>query len=239
MAATNHDHANQSFPMIRGPCLVLDFAEFDSVLEAIEFSCSIICVRDLGMHNRLSITNITDNHELQCSVFSPCLRGEDFSRLILTTETRRTLRTTWFSIVLLISCLTLVAMPASAQRQARQTATTPAIPSPRSVLGFNPGDDRTIADWKQISDYFSRLDKASDRVQVQTIGNSTLGRTMIAAFISAPENIRNLEKYKTIQTRLADPRKAPTDTDRDQLIHDGKTVVVISCSIHSTEIVAS
>ena len=225
--------------MIRGPCLVLDFAEFDSVLEAIEFSCSIICVRDLGMHNRLSITNITDNHELQCSVFSLCLRGEDFSRLILTTETRRTLRTTWFSIVLLISCLTLVAMPASAQRQARQTATTPAIPSPRSVLGFNPGDDRTIADWKQISDYFSRLDKASDRVQVQTIGNSTLGRTMIAAFISAPENIRNLEKYKTIQTRLADPRKAPTDTDRDQLIHDGKTVVVISCSIHSTEIVAS
>jgi hypothetical protein len=117
-----------------------------------------------------------------------------------------------------------------------------AIPSPRSVLGFTPGDDRTIADWKQISDYFARLDKASDRVQVQTIGQSTLGRSMIVAFISAPENIRNLAKYKEIQRQLADPRLNPADGDIDfsgQLVKNGKTVVVISCSIHSTEIVAS
>lgn len=113
------------------------------------------------------------------------------------------------------------------------------VPSPRSVLGFNPGDDRTIADWKQITDYFTKLDRASDRVQVQAVGTSTLGRTMIAAFISAPENIRSLEKYKTIQARLADPRKVLSDGEREQLISDGKTVVVISCSIHSTEIVAS
>ena len=107
------------------------------------------------------------------------------------------------------------------------------------MFGFNPGDDKTIADWKQITDYFARLDRASDRVQVQTIGQSTLGVPLIAAFISAPENIRSLEKYKAIQARLADPRKAMTDAERDQLVRDGKTVVVISCSIHSTEIVAS
>ncbi len=110
---------------------------------------------------------------------------------------------------------------------------------PRAILGFNPGDDRTIADWKQITAYFERLDRASDRVQVVPIGTSTLGRQMIAAFISAAENIRNLEKYKTMQARLADPRKVATGAERDQLVRDGKTVVVISCSIHSTEIVAS
>ncbi|HXI25408.1 MAG TPA: M14 family metallopeptidase [Pyrinomonadaceae bacterium] len=131
---------------------------------------------------------------------------------------------------------------AEAQRRAQTTTTASSIPSPRAVLGFNPGDDRTIADWKQISDYFARLDRASDRVEVRNIGTSTLGRTMIAAFISAPENIRSLEKYKEIQRRLADPRLNPKDGDVDfsgQLIRDGKTVVVISCSIHSTEIVAS
>jgi hypothetical protein len=133
----------------------------------------------------------------------------------------------------------LVAAAANAQRRLTAPATTQSIPSPRSVFGFNPGDDRTIIDWKQIRDYFARLDKASDRVQVETIGTSTLGRTMIAAFISAPENIRNLDKYKAIQARLADPRKVTSDTERDGLIRDGKTVVVISCSIHSTEIVAS
>jgi hypothetical protein len=110
--------------------------------------------------------------------------------------------------------------------------------SPRAVLGFNPGDDRTIADWGQITNYFTRLG-SSNRVRVQTIGQSTLGRPLIAVFISAPENIRNLEKYKAIQARLADPRKVLNDAERDQLIREGKTVVVISCSIHSTEIVAS
>ena len=141
------------------------------------------------------------------------------------------------SLVVLIGIL-ILATSASAQRQ---RATTPAtsLPSPRSVFGFDPGDDRTIIDWKQITDYLTRLDKASDRVSLQNIGTSTLGRTMIAAFISAPENIRSLEKYQAIQARLADPRKVRNETERDQLVQDGKTVVVISCSIHSTEIVAS
>jgi hypothetical protein len=107
------------------------------------------------------------------------------------------------------------------------------------VLGFTPGDDRTIADWKQITDYFAKLDKASDRVLVQTIGQSTLRRPIIAALISARENILGLNRYKEIQQKLADPRKVPTAFDRDRLIRDGKVVVAISCSIHSTEIVAS
>ena len=133
----------------------------------------------------------------------------------------------------------VIGMAIGVQAQRTRPATAATVPSPQSVFGFNPGDDRKIIDWKQITDYFARLDKASDRVQVQTIGTTTLGRTMIAAFISAPENIRSLENYKAIQARLADPRKISGDAERDQLTADGKTVVVISCSIHSTEIVAS
>src|SRR2546423_6173208 len=111
-------------------------------------------------------------------------------------------------LIALIATVIFVSASARAQRPRPQTVS---IPSPRLILGFNPGDDRTIADWKQIGDYFTRLDAASDRVQLQTIGKSTLGRTMFVAFISAPENIRNLEKYKDIQRRLADPRLNPAD----------------------------
>ena len=135
-----------------------------------------------------------------------------------------------------------VALSLTVQAQRKRAEPLNTIPSPRSVFGFNPGDDRTIVDWKQITDYFARLDRASDRVQVQTIGQSTLGRPLIAAFISAPENIRNLEKYKDIQRQLADPRLSPAGGSVDSsanLIKEGKTVVAISCSIHSTEIVAS
>ena len=112
-------------------------------------------------------------------------------------------------------------------------------PSPQSVLGFNPTDDKTIADWTQITNYFSRLDAASNRVTVREIGKTTLGKPLIVAFISAAENIRNLDRYREISAKLADPRTIRNPAELETLIKNGKTIVSISCSIHSTEIVAS
>ena len=126
----------------------------------------------------------------------------------------------------------------SAQKRARVLAFS-SVPAPKTVLGFAPGDERTIADWSQITDYFARLDKASDRVLVQTIGETTLKRPIIVAVISARENLLVLDKYKEIQRRLSDPRLVKNDEERERLVQDGKVVVTISCSIHSTEIVAS
>lgn len=144
-----------------------------------------------------------------------------------------------FDICLLAICLVVAA--SSSARAQRRPITHPAalVPSPKSVLGFEPGDDRTVADWRQITDYFARLDKASDRVLVQSIGESTLKRPLIVAFISSRENLVELNKYRQIQQQLADPRLVSSPQERDGLIRDGKVVVTISCSIHSTEIVAS
>ena len=140
-------------------------------------------------------------------------------------------------VVALSAILYLTAASASVPAQNGSRAAV--VPSPKAVLGFTPGDDRTIADWNQITDYFARLDKASDRVSVQTLGQSTLKRPLIVAYISARENILALQKYKDIQRQLADPRLVSGELQRDRLLAQGKTVVVISCSIHSTEIVAS
>src|SRR5436309_10870741 len=114
---------------------------------------------------------------------------------------------------LLLSTISLVVLISAVYAQPKRESTTRIIPSPRSVLGFNPGDDRTIADWKQITDYFARLDKASDRVTVQTIGTSTLGKPIVVAILSAPENILALNKYKDIQRRLADPRQVANEQE--------------------------
>ena len=43
-------------------------------------------------------------------------------------------------------------------------AQTRAVPTPASVLGFEPGADRKLPRWKQVTDYFTALDKASPRV---------------------------------------------------------------------------
>ena len=107
------------------------------------------------------------------------------------------------------------------------------------MLGFNPTDDKTIADWKQITDYFAKLDKASNRVTVKEIGKTTNGKPLIVAFISSSENIKDLEGYRRISAKLADSRTVKGAAELEDLVKKGKTIVSIACSIHSTEIVAS
>jgi len=109
------------------------------------------------------------------------------------------------------------------------------IPAPASVIGFEPGTDRKLPTWKQITDYFTTLDKASPRVSVRTLGKTTLGRPFLVAFISEPPTLANLERYRQIQRKLMDPRLR-TAGEREKLVADGKLVVLITSSIHSTEV---
>ena len=122
----------------------------------------------------------------------------------------------------------------------RATARTEAaqIPTPEDILGFRPGDDRKLASWNQVTEYFHKLAAASDRVKFEQLGKSTMGVPFVLATISAPENLARLEEYKKIQDLLADPRKLERNPDRQarQLIARGKTIVLITCGIHSTEV---
>lgn len=124
------------------------------------------------------------------------------------------------------------------------TETDPHIPTPESVLGFKIGEDKKLAKWEQFVTYFNKVAEASNRIQVQELGKTTLKRPFIAAVISSPENLNRLDQFREIQRKLADPRLITTDsvvegnTSKvvDDLIHSGKTIVVITCSIHSTEV---
>ena len=109
-----------------------------------------------------------------------------------------------------------------------------AIPTPASILGFEPGADRHLPSWKQIVDYFTALDKASPRVSVRTLGKTTLGRPFIVAFISDSSTLANLEHYRQIQRKLMDPRLQAAG-ERQKLIDEGKNVILVTSAIHSTE----
>ena len=115
------------------------------------------------------------------------------------------------------------------------------IPTPKDTLGFTPGDDRKLASWSSIVDYFKKLDAASDRVMFEEIGKTTMGAPFVYATISSPENLKDLEKYKEMNAELADPRKLQRrrglpETYADYRIKNGKTIVLITCGIHSTEV---
>jgi len=117
------------------------------------------------------------------------------------------------------------------------------IPAPEDVLGFRPGDDRKLASWAQVIEYFQNLAAASDRVKLEEIGKSTMGAPFVYATISTPENLKRLDEFKEVQRQLADPRilgspgnPALADRKAAALIARGKTIVAITCGIHSTEV---
>jgi Zinc carboxypeptidase len=113
------------------------------------------------------------------------------------------------------------------------------VPSPDSVLGFHIGDDRKLADWSQVVDYFQEVAAAApDRVKFEEVGKSTLGKPFVALVISSADNMKNLDHYREIQQRLADPRGL-TDAEADALVHQGKAMVLITCTVHSTEVAST
>ncbi|MEP7346113.1 MAG: M14 metallopeptidase family protein, partial [Gemmatimonadaceae bacterium] len=122
----------------------------------------------------------------------------------------------------------VLAMPSPAASQG-------AIPTPASILGWEPGTDRKLPTWKQVTDYFQALDKASPRVTVRTLGKTTLGRPFLVAFISDPATLANLERYRQIQRKLMDPRLRGA-SELPRLLDEGKNVILITSSIHSTEV---
>ncbi len=104
------------------------------------------------------------------------------------------------------------------------------IPAPQSILGFRPGDDFRLATWPQVVDDFRKVDAASDRVVVRELGRTTEDRPYIVAIVSSPDTITRLNRFRQLQARVADPRIPGPDP-----LPESKPVVVITCSIHSTE----
>jgi len=118
------------------------------------------------------------------------------------------------------------------------TKTSDSPPSPEEFLGFRVGEDRKLADWPQIVEYFKRLASSSKRVKVDVLGETTENNPFVRAIISSAENLNNLEKIQENQMRICNPTGLREEEDK-QLVADGKTIVLITCSIHSTEIAAS
>jgi hypothetical protein len=139
------------------------------------------------------------------------------------------------SLLSLFAAITLAAgsIPAASVR-----AQSPSIPSPESVLGYRVGADRKLADWPQIVGYFGKLAAASPAVSIQTLGKSTMGKPLIAAIISTPENVKRREEIFRAQRELADPRILKSASEAALYAHQ-PAVLVIQCNIHSDEIASS
>ncbi len=116
----------------------------------------------------------------------------------------------------------------------------PQVPSPADHFGFAMGAAGKLANWDELSAYYEALARAGDRVAVDTLGLSTAGRPFVMLTITSPENHRRLDRLKEVQLRLADPRThadgAEGEAELEALLEEGRTVVMITHAIHSTEV---
>jgi hypothetical protein len=108
------------------------------------------------------------------------------------------------------------------------------VPSPEKILGHIVGAPNKLTYVKDINAYMRDLEKASRRLKVFSIGKSEEGREMILVAVSDEDHIANLDRYRDITARLADPRRTP-QAEADKLIAEGLPMYWASGSIHSPE----
>ena len=131
----------------------------------------------------------------------------------------------WHAVILFLL------IPVSAPGQGK-------ITTPKEQFGFNLGDDYQLANYRQLAEYWKRLDQESDRVILEDIGKTAEGRTMWMAIITSAENHKKLSRYKEISGRLARAEEL-TDEQARALADEGRAVVWIDVGLHATEVLGA
>ncbi len=112
------------------------------------------------------------------------------------------------------------------------------IVTPEDSIGFPVGADFKLARWETILDYFHHLAENSNRVELQIRGNTTEGLDFALIVISSPDNLAHLERYKDYQRSLAHPDQFDR-SELERFSREGKSIVLINCNLHSTEVASS
>ena len=133
----------------------------------------------------------------------------------------------WITIFVLAAATTLTAASAVTPPQA-------AVTTPAQQFGHDFGDDYFLANYQQLSAYWQKLDRESDRMVLQSIGKTAEGRDQLMAIVTSPENHRNLARYKEISRRLA-LAEGLSEAEARALAREGKAVVWIDGGLHATE----
>ncbi|HXW07888.1 MAG TPA: M14 family metallopeptidase [Vicinamibacterales bacterium] len=125
-----------------------------------------------------------------------------------------------------LAALTLI-QPASARQSPAQT--------PEAFFGFRIGTDGELARYPRILEYLQHLATTTDRLTWEEVGKTTMGNPYVLAIVSAPENLKRLERLVEINRRLADPRGL-SEAEAQKLAAEGRAFYFLYATIHSTEV---
>jgi hypothetical protein len=111
------------------------------------------------------------------------------------------------------------------------------VTSPKQQFGYDIGADYVLPNYKQLSEYWRKLDSESDRMVVQSIGKTAEGRDQLMAIVTSPANHAKLARYKEIARHLALAHLP--EEQAHALAAEGKAVVWIDGGLHATEVLGA
>src|SRR5437588_10926300 len=120
----------------------------------------------------------------------------------------------------------------------RPAPAAPPVTSPKAYFGFNMGDDYCLANYQQLSGYWSKLERESDRLKVVRIGVTEEGRPQLMGIVTSGANHRELVRYQDIARRLA-LVDGVTEAEARKLSDGGKAVVWIDGGLHASEVLCA
>ena len=136
------------------------------------------------------------------------------------------------ALLLLCTCLVLVA-PARAQHALAEAGPfDPAVPTPRSVLGYEVGDHFTPH--HLLMRYLERVAAASPRVRLDTVAHTFEGREVVMVIVTGEANRQRLDQIRADAGRLADPRGAAA-AELDAAVARLPAIVWLGYSVHGPE----
>jgi hypothetical protein len=108
------------------------------------------------------------------------------------------------------------------------------VPTPLAFNGYIAGAEGKLTYAEDVYRYMRALEAASPRVKVFSIGKTEEGRELVVVAVANEETIANLDRYRDITKRLADPRQL-TDEEAKALIAQGKPMYYLTGAMHSPE----
>jgi hypothetical protein len=109
------------------------------------------------------------------------------------------------------------------------------VPTPEKFLGYVIGTPNVLTYASKAAEYLRVLEKSSKRIRVVSMGPSEEGREMVVALISDEANLRKLDRIKTVNGLLGDPRKIKSDAEAQKLIEEAVPMYWATGGMHATE----
>jgi hypothetical protein len=108
------------------------------------------------------------------------------------------------------------------------------VPTPKAVLGHIVGAPDVLSYPEEIYRYMRAVAAKTNRVKVFSIGETEEGREMIAVVVADEKTIADLDRYKALLARLADPRKTSAE-EAARITIEAKPIYYATGAIHAPE----